>query len=1127
MVIVAEDGQAESSERRKVRPKGPRQTFLAASIAYIGSHLPSKALVKPALEIHRARMALVHCWRDRKHLLVVALLVLLTWASGVSCTPDPQKDVQSCSSAILACLTSSCQVTDYQCISSCIDSVNASSICTFAPPPPMPPPSASNSGPPPRIAASCCRGDRVTDCFYRSSAKSWPDYPWPVPCAFLAETESLELEDLEGFPPLLPDSWGHPAAFPKLVNLTLVNCGIGGLQAAWAQAGAFPVLQHLDVGSNDIPGVPAEWGQQGAFPQLQSLTLRRNALRALPKGFGFSGGMPFLKALDLSFNEVYILPESWADRAWFRNLTNLNLAANSIYTLPDRWGNPGAFENLELLNLVINSIAQVPEQWGQSGAFPRLSNLYLSSNSLASVPGEWATQGGWASLTWLSLGDNQLSDLPLSWGDSTAFPKLERLYLPDNNFAVLPAVLSVPFAFPRLRVLDVGSNPFSAFPESWASPGFLPSLISLDCISVPGVSDSPKITSLPDVWGRQGAFSNLRFLTLAGLPLRALPSSWGVLGAFPNLTFIYIDTDPLELLPASWGTPGTFPKLEELYIRGTVLKTLPDQWGTPGAFSALRSLAINSDEFLWALPANWSQQGAFPKLRRLALGARGMGAIPEAWGRAGSFPALQVLNLGSLAEWPTLDEQSFPSLNQLRLSAATLKKLPEFGPVAFPKLSFLDMTGAPASRVSSKNLWGACFRTGCMISLLNSSVKADAIPSELRETVCLGRISILLSANVSAGGSSTNMRWMDDNGNRSFGLSNYNLDDENLTLYVDTPGGPVFSNDSAFIDLVQLGLGGVHLTGLGFAPQAGNLCGNEGAKTIVIILWATWLSIVCVVTIGTTLYTWHKSRAHGGAQGRLAAGLSHWWTQFSGSRAQAVGTFLVACLGGIAFPVSQGANIGLLARVWTVWPKWVMLSLLILPYVVSGWYVAADLVSGKDELRALLREYPFNYFMLDFRLAGAQPESRADRYTPLELGLRKHLWALIWWGPALGITLLGDALAVFARVLGVHPRIGDRKVVLMEPFFDTRAFISLFFQGLPLAVFQSYIFVIGNSRSTNIYYDRNSFLVAIVSSLLFKLVTVGSLAYEAVDKGKFLPELIYGRWKKLRASIMPRLKDIP
>jgi hypothetical protein len=148
--------------------------------------------------------------------------------------------------------------------------------------------------------------------------------------------------------------------------------------------------------------------------------------------------------------------------------------------------------------------------------------------------------------------------------------------------------------------------------------------------------------------------------------------------------------------------------------------------------------------------------------------------------------------------------------------------------------------------------------------------------------------------------------------------------------------GRVFFNDSAFVNKIDLGPGGVTYTGVDFPRiQPGNLCRNEDAADVVGIIYGVFAAlIVACAAAWWCASAWGVFVKTGG--------------KLSPRTARTLGA--AAYLGGIAgFFVSWGdlvSDVQVVVKIWGVWSAWVILGLILAPFVLSSLHAGRVLLDG-------------------------------------------------------------------------------------------------------------------------------------------------------------------------------------
>lgn len=198
-----------------------------------------------------------------------------------------------------------------------------------------------------------------------------------------------------------------------------------------------------------------------------------------------------------------------------------------------------------------------------------------------------------------------------------------------------------------------------------------------------------------------------------------------------------------------------------------------------------------------------------------------------------------------------------------------------------------------------------------------------------------------------------------------------------------------------------------------------------------------------------------------------------------------------------------------LGEVWGAWPMWVLLASICAPFVVAAYSVALY-CEFPDRSATQLRGMGVRFLWPEPRLSGNK------RSTTTKLGIRRRVFAVLLLPVGLVGVLVQDLLAVAER-FGLHLAWGER-IVVFESYHEARALSELLLESLPQAVFQTSLYVLGSSRATRIYIDRQIFVQSIVVSLASVTVQYCNLLWESVYNGVSLFSLVTDR---LRSSGQP------
>lgn len=187
-----------------------------------------------------------------------------------------------------------------------------------------------------------------------------------------------------------------------------------------------------------------------------------------------------------------------------------------------------------------------------------------------------------------------------------------------------------------------------------------------------------------------------------------------------------------------------------------------------------------------------------------------------------------------------------------------------------------------------------------------------------------------------------------------------------------------------------------------------------------------------------------------------------------------------------------------------------LLPSLLAPFLVAGFYAAEAWAAdgglfGLPFCTPLAIAWPPHVTNPDIWDAKkvANPHARPRRLVTLAL-----------WPLAVVRLFTFDALGALARA-GVFRRVGVR-VVGMEEYLGARAHLGAYLQSLPQAVFQSAVYLLGNSRATRYFVDERIFVTSVVVSLLSVAAQLGMLFWDALSRGESFARLFWERPKEMR-----------
>ncbi|GAQ91220.1 LRR receptor-like serine/threonine-protein kinase FLS2 [Klebsormidium nitens] len=374
-------------------------------------------------------------------------------------------------------------------------------------------------------------------------------------------------------------------------------------------------------------------------------------------------------------------------------------------------------------------------------------------------------------------------------------------------------------------------------------------------------------------------------------------------------------------------------------------------------------------------------------------------------------------------------------------------------PATCPYVSYAQPEGGVITDIT---FWDACEKSfGCVVNLIGTRAK---LSRATREKICLSKISVFLA------GDSPGVRF-------SVGGPG--------SAFLNNSQGSVYFNDSAFVDHLDLGPGGVAYTGVGFARvQEGNLCRNEGASGVVGITYGVFAALILV-----SAAAWWAVRATGVLQNmggkptrpRLAAAFG-------------VGAYLWGIISVFLAWADLVSDVLVVVEIWRVWSTWVVLTSILAPFVLSALCAGRVLLEDSNRwspFKARLKWIPF------YKL----PEPSG----PPPLG------ALPWWKYGLipitlpatfAYVIVLDCLDLVDKI-GGHLRFGF-DVYSLHHYSQFRSQLDLVLRSVPQAVFQTALYLLGSSRATRIYIDEQILLRSILLSLLNVLVQFNFLVHECL-----------------------------
>ncbi|BDA50370.1 MDIS1-interacting receptor like kinase 2 [Coccomyxa sp. Obi] len=517
----------------------------------------------------------------------------------------------------------------------------------------------------------------------------------------------------------LPASWGGYGGSLQLLNrLELNNCNFtGSLPGLWASG--LPALQHINISSNMLTGtLPPQW----ITMNLTVLNLDRNQLTgSIPAVWGANGSLKALTDLHLYSNALSgSLPDTWNAPGTLPSLTTLDVANNNLSgTLPAGLGSPqtvlitednrfcgpmppyNVFTCGELRGSCVQGQGVYPTCPAPPPSTPQPAAINASNAAdmaaLLAVKaafinfdtavrrrgGLWdpaLPMCGWQGVTCWPDGAVQklllrirarepppMTSLTAPGGDNSSsahacvpqrlvgnasdvmqaaqnltrltkldftnqylsgtvpanvsFPSLEELVMVSNNMiGTLPDEWGRDGAFPALRLLsfDLNWRVTGPMPEVWgASPG---SMRKLEVVTVARCNHTGQLTG---AWVK-----NLPILSVVDLSYNQLsgtiPQALQAMQALSLFNLIgnsFNGTLP-EQLPASAGVRA-WPFLQHLHLDHNLLSgTLPASWGSGNSMSSLRNLTASFNSLSGSIPAAWgliNGKKQLPALKSLIL----------------------------------------------------------------------------------------------------------------------------------------------------------------------------------------------------------------------------------------------------------------------------------------------------------------------------------------------------------------------------------------------------------------------------------------------------------------------------------------------------------------------------
>lgn len=205
-----------------------------------------------------------------------------------------------------------------------------------------------------------------------------------------------------------------------------------------------------------------------------------------------------------------------------------------------------------------------------------------------------------------------------------------------------------------------------------------------------------------------------------------------------------------------------------------------------------------------------------------------------------------------------------------------------------------------------------------------------------------------------------------------------------------------------------------------------------------------------------------------------------------------------------------------LREVWGVWPMWVILASVCVPFVVGAYTVVKSWGATRSSVRGWKGMRVT--WMWPLPELNENESAGKGKVTLLSELLRILLLPLGLLG-----VLVQDLLSVAER-FGLHLAWGD-EIVVFERYHEARALVELLLESLPQAIFQSALYVLGSSRATRIYIDQRLFVQSIVVSLCSLSIQYCCMLWEAVYEGKSLVRVFLNRFKSAGQPIVVRILD--
>ncbi|CAL8464770.1 g4305 [Coccomyxa elongata] len=514
----------------------------------------------------------------------------------------------------------------------------------------------------------------------------------------------------------LPASWGGSAggSLQLLKRLELNNCNFtGSLPAQWASG--LPALQHINISSNMLTGtLPPQWSTLN----LTVLNLDRNQLAgSIPAAWGANGTLEALTDLHLYSNALSgSLPTTWNAPGTLPSLATLDVANNNLSgTLPTGLGTPqsvlitqdnrfcgpmppyNVFTCGELRGSCVKGQGVYPTCPAPPPSTPQSTAINASNpadmaallgikkafinfdTAVRRRDGAWdpaLPMCGWQGVTCWPDGAVQkvslriparappaMTPLTAPGGDNTSFA---HACVPQRLVGNASDVLMAAQNLTRLTKLD--------FTNQYLS-GTVPANVSFPWLEELVMVSNNMIGTLPDEWGRDGAFPALRLMSfdLNWRVTGPMPEVWGsspgsmrklevITVARCNhtgqLTSAWVKNLPiLSVVDLSYNQlSGTIPQALQAMqalssftlvgnsFNGTLPEQLPASAGVH-AWPFLQGLHLDHNLLSGTLPASWGTSNSMASLRNITASYNSLtGSIPAAWGSTNGKKQLPALN---------------------------------------------------------------------------------------------------------------------------------------------------------------------------------------------------------------------------------------------------------------------------------------------------------------------------------------------------------------------------------------------------------------------------------------------------------------------------------------------------